>query len=136
MSQKMAVSGNTYYIFDDNGDGMSFTSMGRVVSSVQFNSVSLMMKNLQDVHVLSILGNPSVNKSDVLFDGQAGVSNLNQRDLVLKAKRLQCLNVVPFRVMHTEEPGLMQVIFALKVGSVSKTQLSSLFEIKEWRNIK
>lgn len=135
MGQKMATVGNTYYIFNDNGDGMSFNSMGRAISSVKFSNVSLILRNIQNVQVVSILGLAGSNKSDVLFDGQAGVSNLSQRDLSLKAKQLQCLNIVPLRVMRTEEPGLMQIFYVLRPGSVSRNQIASLFEIEKWRNL-
>ena len=80
MYQKMATAGNTYYIFDSNGDGMSFTAMGRAIGEVKFSNVSLILKNIQDVQVISILGLPSTNKCDVFFDGKSGVANANQRD--------------------------------------------------------
>lgn len=134
MYQKMATAGNTYYIFDSNGDGMSFTAMGRAIGEVKFSNVSLVLRNIQNVQVVSILGLPSTNKCDIFFDGKAGVANANQRDLIQKAKQLQCLNMVPLRAMRTEEPGLLQVIYALRPGTVSREQIAQLFGVTEWRN--
>lgn len=135
MNQKMATVGNTFYVFDSNGDGMSFTSMGRVISSVKFSNVSLTLRNIQDVQVISILGLPNVNKCDILFGCVAGTSCMTQRELVLKARQLPCLNIVPLRVMRVEEPGLLQVLYTVRPGAVSKEYLSELFGVKEWRSL-
>lgn len=131
--EKLAQAGNTYYIFDPNGEGMSFNSMGRVISEVKFANVCLSLRNVQDVTILSILGMPGVDRCDVYFDGMAGVADSQYMGLVTKAKSLSNMGLVPLRVPRTEQPGLLQVLFVIRAGSVSRDDISGLFGIKEWR---
>lgn len=133
--ERLAQSGNTYYIFDKDGEGASFTYLGRPISNVKYSNVSLSLRNIQNVHVLSILGMSGINKSDVFFDGFAGTTNTSYVELTKKAKDLSNMGFVPFRIPRFEEPGLMQVLYIMKPGSVTRDDIAKLLDIKEWRRL-
>ena len=109
--------------------------MGRLISNVKLSNVSLSLRTIQDVNVLSILGMSGANKSDVYFDGIAGTTNTGYVELVNKAKSLSNMGFVPFRFQRGEEPGLMQVLFLMKPGTVTREQVKELLNINEWRKL-
>lgn len=131
--EKLGQAGNTYYIFDSNGDGVSFTNLGRFVSKVKLSNVSLFLRSIKEVNVLSILGMSGVNRSDVFFNGASGVSNIGYMELIKKAKTLSNMGFIPFRIQREEEPGLMQVLFIIRPGTVSKEKVRELLHVACWR---
>lgn len=131
--EKLAQAGNTYYIFDSKGDGMSFSFMGRVLSWVKYANVSLSLRSVQDVNMLSILGVAGSNKSDVYFDGMAGSVSYECFELSQKAKTLSNMGIVPLRIVRDEQPGLMQILYVIRPETVTRDEVSKLLGVTKWR---
>lgn len=133
--EKLGNSGNTLYVFDKFGDGASFSNMGRFIANVKLANVSFVLRKIQDVEVLSILGSPTSNMCDVFFSGKAGVSPIGYMEAISKVRGLANMGVAPLRILRSEEAGLMQVLFVIRPSSVSHSSLQDLLNIKEWRCI-
>lgn len=134
--QRMSRTGNTYYIFDEDGTGKTFNGMGSYTGDTKLVSVCFSLKSVMDVQVLSILGIPGSKVCDVYFDGYAGIANCDCKELINKARKLPNLLTVPLRIPVDESEGVLQVLFVTRVGSYTAKYFESLLGINRWRNAK
>lgn len=132
--QRMSRVGNTCYIFDNDGSGRVFNSMGRCTGETRFESIVLTLKTVVDVDVISVLGIPGSNCCDVYFGGMAGVSNHDCKEIVMKIKKLPNLLTVPLRLSPEESQGVLQVLFVARKNCFSVSDISRVADVKQWRN--
>lgn len=133
MMQKMAQMGNTYYIFDENGDGMSFSNMGIHTGNVSLSRMMFALRNINDIQVISVLGVIGSHRCDVYFDGESGVSNMSCSEVIGRARKLNGLMAIPFRVRRDSSKGLLQVILAVRPNSLSREEVGKYLGVSHWR---
>lgn len=140
MAYKLGVNANMYYLFDEEvGEVYSFNRMGVCVGErVNMMLARTSVKSIQEVTIISLVGNMLSNETDIFVTG-VGAATIKEKVSVVarkveKSNLPRLLPMVP-RLKRRDAPGVIQYFYPIKLKAITQKDLDRIVKVENWRSL-
>lgn len=135
MREYLCKVGKTIYLVNlDIDEGYIFNSFGdpQGISTGKLAYINAISRT--EVDLISFLGEIMVGKSEIYFNGEIGVVNMDYMSAYQKMKDvLPKADYLVYRVKHEE--GAIQVLIPCKKGMLSKSDIENVLGTLKWSKL-
>lgn len=140
MSYKLGVNANMYYLIDEEvGEVYSFNRLGVCVGErINMMLAKTSVKTMQEVTFISLLGSMASQETDIFVTGIGAATVKEPVSMVArKIERSMLPRLLPFvpRIKRRDAPGVLQYLYAIRLGAVNPESLKRIINAENWRSL-